>query len=94
MLSDWKGEFVEELYAVERYVRIYVEGPSDSFFSNNETVVQAEVPKEPAEEVPDGIDKLIWSPYLAYIHAISNKIVDDTELMYSGIVIENNNDPV
>ena len=34
------------LYAVERYCNIIEEGPKESFFSNHETVVEAEVADE------------------------------------------------
>ncbi len=54
--------FEGELYAVKRYCRVEEEGPSDSFFSINETVVEAQVVKEAVDnpdETSDHVDELI-----------------------------------
>ena len=85
-------EFEDELYAVQRYCMIVEEGPSDSFFSNNETVVQAEVVEDAAgspDEDTDAVDALITR-----LANLQTGAEIDAEINHSGIVIENDNDPL
>ena len=92
MIAFKHEEFEDELYVVQRYCMIVEEGPSDSFFSNNETVVEAEVVEEAAgspDEDTDAVDALITR--LANLHTGAEI---DAEINHSGVVIENDNDPL
>ena len=56
-------DFEDELYAVQRNCMIVEEDPSDSFFSNNETVVKTEVVEEVAgspDKGPDAVKRGIF----------------------------------
>ena len=88
-------DFEGELYAVERYCRVEEEGPSDSFFSINETVVEAQVVEEAVDntdEASDAVDKLIAR--LSNLRTGGEIDYGDAELNNSGIVVENDNDPL
>ena len=85
-------EFKDELYAVQRYCMIVEEGPSDSFFSNNETAVEAEVVEEAAgspDKDTDAVDVLI-----SRLANLQTGAKIDAKINHSSIVIKNDNDPL
>ena len=82
------GFFDGELYAVERYCRVEEERPADSFFSINETVVEAQVVEEVVDnpdEASDAVNELIAR--LSNLRAGGEIYYTDAELNNSGIVV-------